>query len=464
MTGGTAGRRVSAAVLVLVVGCTFSREVQVRRHELLRPLSAGLVNSFNVEEQLARGYVPEVLSFLGASDARSLDSTRFRRVLGQTLLERGDARGARAPLEKAHDEEGRMSARADIAWQLAQASWFAGDLDSSARWARTARSQGLGIPEGWLTFLRSARGRVPYAGAAPGERVVLPLLFGRPEIPRVSVRVNDGSGDAFVFDTGASMSLLTESTAARFGVRAVPDAVTGAYGLHRVEFPMRFGWAETVRLGALVLRDVPFGIVPDDALSFSTTHSGEFRFDGVLGVHLLREFDWRIEYGARRLLGVRLDPAGARGSEGQNLFLRRLKPMVRVSVDQQPWFLFLFDTGSEPTMLTRTGATRAKPGGSEPSYPITLEGIGKSRVSWGKVSNVTVGADGWMVLFRNLVLKEEADGLEEGVLGSSFLSRFNVEIRFGAMRLTLECPLDRLLEEEGAAPVPGRRIPGSGGG
>ncbi len=458
------GRRAAAAaaLFTLVAACTFSREAVVSRHELLKPLPAGLVNSYNVEEQLRLGYVPEVLEFLGTSGGRSLDSTRFLRILGQALLERGDSRAARSPLERAHGEEGRLAARADLAWMLAQAHWFQGDLAEAARWARTARAQGLKLPEGWITFLESGAGKGVYGGSGAGERLAVPLLYGKPEIPRVSVSVNGHEADSFVFDTGASMSLVTESSAARFGIVPVAGAVAGGYGLHRVEFPMRFGWAGTFRLGAITLLDVPFGIVPDDALTFTTLHTGEFRFDGVLGVHLLRQFDWRIEYSGRRLYGVRLDPASPRGSQGQNLFLRRLKPMVRVSVDQKPWFLFLFDTGSEPTMLTRPGVRRGRLGGGEANYPMTLEGIGQSRVSWGKISNVAIGADRWMVRFRDLVVKEEPDGLEEGVLGSSFLSSFDVEVRFGAMRLALESPLERLLQAEpGGLPAGIPRPPGT---
>jgi len=434
----------------------------VRRHELERPLPAGLVNAFNVEEQLQLGFVPEVIEFLGSPGGRSLDSTRFLRLLGRALLERGDPRAARPALEQAHAEEGRLSAAAELSWMLSQSFWFSGDLAESARWALTARAEGLKVPPGWITFLESGKGRAINGGAAPGERTSVPFVFGKPDLPRVPVSLDEHEAESFVFDTGASMSLVTESAAARLGIVPVPDAVAGGYGLQRVEFPMRFGWAATLRLGAFTLREVPFGIVPDDALTFTTLHAAEFRPAGVLGVHLLREFDWRIEYSARRLIGVRLDPGAPRGSKGQNLFLRRLKPMVRVSVDRKPWFLFLFDTGSEPTMLTRAGVVRAKPEGGEAAYPTTLEGIGKSRVSWGKISDVSVGVDRWMVRFGDLVVKEEADGLEEGVLGSSFLSRFDVEIRFGTMRLSVENPLERLLEPESGGAPPG--LPRSPGG
>ena len=93
------------------------------------------------------------------------------------------------------------------------------------------------------------------------------------------------------------------------------------------------------------------------------------------------------------------------------------------------------------------GLNRGRFAEAEGTYPLTLEGIGKSRVSWSKISDVTVGLDRYMVRFRNLVVKEEADAVEDGVIGSSFLSNFYIEIRFSAMTVALESPLQRLVRE-----------------
>ena len=103
-----------------------------------------------------------------------------------------------------------------------------------------------------------------------------------------------------------------------------------------------------------------------------------------------------------------------------------MKPMARASLNGQPWSLFLLDTGSEPSMITRGGLRKTRLFEPEAAYPVTLEGIGKSRVSWGKISNVTVGVGAYMVRFKDIVVKEEADGIEDGILGASFLSPFDV--------------------------------------
>jgi hypothetical protein len=433
----------AAGLALLLAACTFSTETAVSPHRLIKPLPGGLVNSFNAEEQLRRGYIPEVGAFLASSGGKTLEGVRYDRLLGQVLLERGDFRGAAPRLERAFAGYGRASDRAEAAWLLSQAAYWADDFTSAGRWARAAQRDGKLVPEGWVVFLESPPPRALYGGAAPGAGVTLPVDFGRPNLVRLPVHVNGRPAEEMVLDSGASVSLLTDSAAARLGVRFVPGATASARGLHETETPMRLGWLDSVRIGDLTLTDVPVGVLPDGTLTFETASLGVFRLNGVLGAHLMKEFDWRLEYIEKRLFARRLDPRAARGSKDQNLFVRRLKPMVRTSLNGQPWSLFLLDTGSEPSMVTREGLRKTRLFEPESAFPVTLEGIGNSRVSWGKISNVSVGVDAYMVRFKDIVVKEEGEGIEDGILGASFLANFDVEIRFGSMTLVLENPVER---------------------
>ncbi len=451
-------RRAGSGLLLAALGavaCTFSREIAILPHRLLMPLPIGLVNAFNVEEQLQRGYIPEVAEFLTSAGARSLDAVRFDRLSGQVLLERGDFRGAAPRLERALAGTGRASDRADLAWLLSQGAYWDGEFSAAGRWGRLAQREGKRVPDGWLVFLESPSTRAPYGGASAGERLSLAADFGRPNLLRLAVRVNGRAPEEMVLDSGASLSLLTESAAARLGVTFVPGATASAKGLHATDLPMRLGWMDSVRLGDVTLTDVPVGVLPDGTLTFETASSGIFRLNGVLGAHFMKEFDWRLAYGERRVRAWRLDRRLVRGSKDQNLFFRRMKPMARASLNGRPWSLFLLDTGSEPSMITRDGLLKTRLFETGAAYPVTLEGIGKSRVSWAKISNVTVGVGAYMVRFKDIVLKEDSDGIEDGILGASFLSPFDVEIRFGAMTLALEDPLRRRLGASEAPAPPG---------
>lgn len=436
-----------ALALVLITGCTFSTDVVVRSHLLLKPLPRGFVNSFNLDEQLAKGYIPEILDFFASGGGRSVDDTRAARTLGQVLLEKGQFGPAQSYLERSYAKEGRPDLRGEAAWLISQSFYWQGRFGESARWARTARSEGRLVPNGWILFLDSAGRDVVNGGSPPGTRISIPMMYGKPDLIRLQVRINENPPEEIVLDSGASLSLLTESTAKRLGVEKVPDAVASAFGLHQVEFPLHFGWLRSLQIGPVTVTNVPVGILSDQALSFQTTVAGKFKINGVLGAHLMKDFDWRIEYRDHHLRAIRLDSGAIRGSKSQNVFLRRLKPMVRASFNQEPWFLFLLDTGSEPTMVTRSGLRRSKTTEVEGTYPMTIEGIGNSRVSWSKTSDATVGVDRFMVKFKDLVIKEDADGVVDGVVGNSFLENFDAELRFSSMTLNLERPFEHSLRE-----------------
>lgn len=445
MLGAASLKRAAAVALLsgVVVACTFSRERAVLRHEVALPLPPGFVNASNVAERLQRGYVPEVIALLTGPSGRSVEAGKSARLLAQAELESGNFAGAEALAGRILAQPLRLEERAEVEWIRSQAAYWRGEFATAARFAEESRIAGRGVPAGWIVFLKSGESRRLYAGPGVGERTTLRFLFGRPNLVRLAVRVNGEAAGGMILDSGASLSLLTESAAARLGVETVEGAIAPARGLHQKEIPMRFGWARTVSLGTFTLRDVPFGILPDDSLSFETEALGLFSPDGVLGVHLMKEFDWRIEFGGRRLQAIRLDHEIRRGSPEQNVFFRRLKPMVRASFNRLPWSFFLLDTGSEPTMVTPGGLAANQYTGYEPSAPITLEGIGKTQVSWSKVSNITLGIGRHAVWFKNLVVNEGGDAIGDGIIGTSFLSFFNVDLRFSRMTLSLERPGER---------------------
>lgn len=430
--------RALLAAFTAAAACTFSRDFRVLPYQLEAP-GPEAVTALNAGEQLERGFVPEVLAFLAGPGARSLAPDTALLLLGRARLEAADFAGADAALNHLIARESRPSARAGALWLLSQSAYWRNDFAEAARFALESREAGRPVPDGWIAFLRSGGSRSLYAGAAPGARTpAIPLRLGTPNLPRVQVRVNDQAAGELILDSGATLSLLTESVAARLGVEPVAEAITAFRGLHEAEVTMRLGWARSVSVGGLTLRDVPFGILPDGTLTFESTGPVPFAPPGVLGAHLMKEFDWRFEFEARRVQAIRVATASSRPASGQNLFFRRMKPMLRVSFNGRPWSLFLLDTGSEATMVTPSGLEANRYRGSEPSAPITLEGIGQSRVSWSKVSDVRIGAGKWMVWFRDLVVNEGGEASGDGIVGMSFLAPFDVELRFSSMTLGLE--------------------------
>ena len=140
------------------------------------------------------------------------------------------------------------------------------------------------FPDGWLVFLESQAARVLYGGAPAGERLSLPVDFGRPNLLRVPVRVN---GRARGRDGPRFRRLAVAPDRERGGAAGRHVRARARPPPRRVstttDLPMRLGWVDSVRLGDVTLTDVPVGVLPDGTLTFETTSSGVFRLNGVLG-------------------------------------------------------------------------------------------------------------------------------------------------------------------------------------
>ena len=77
----------------------------------------------------------------------------------------------------------------------------------------------------------------------------------------------DGQRIAFMVDTGASVIALNESSAARFGLRPVPNQYTARVSTANGTIKAAPARLDRVELGGLVVRDVDAMVLPDEALS-----------------------------------------------------------------------------------------------------------------------------------------------------------------------------------------------------
>jgi predicted aspartyl protease len=354
------------------------------------------------------------------------------------FLARGDLDAALPLLNKAIGKASRAVRRGELEWALAQAYIFWDEPAFALEFAQAARNDGYGLVPGYLNFLEAIRNLPLYAGPAVGESHEAEFSMQGFDLIRVPVRVN-GSDSAAILDTGAAYTILTQSFAKSVGVREIPDSKAFGRGLHTKEFPLTFGVVDRLEFAGFAVQNVPVMLMPDDALLFVTSR-GEFPVPMVLGLHLIKQFRVGLDYAARRISLTRADFRGAGRDPEQNLFVARGRLFARASINRYGWYEMLFDTGSEPTMLTSGGVVRAKLSASGKFYPKTLYGLGKSQAEWARVDSVTIGLSDYAVRFQSLVVKEDDGALEDGILGNSFLQNFRVSLDFKAMRVTLERP------------------------
>lgn len=391
---------------------------------------------FSAEDRYQRGHYLEVQKYLESLPASTREKSAADMTLyGKVLLARGDFESAWPVLERARSLEGRTSRRGEIEWFICQGAVLWDDFGTAEDYAASAIRDGYALVPGFLHFLTALKDVDVYAGPAVGDAGEETFEMQGFKLVRVPVRVN-GIGSAAIVDSGAVYTIVTQSFAREVNVQMIPNSRASGRGLHKKEFPVDFGLIGELAFGGFVVHNVPVMVMPDEAMLFETTR-GQFPVPIVLGLHLLKEFTTQIDYAGRSLKWVRKDFRVPKKSPDQNLFFRGGRMFVRGSVDRNGFYQFLLDTGSEPTIMTSAGAARANLPPSSKVFPKKVYGLGKTEVEWGRISEVTLGIAGYGARFRDMAVKDDDTAFEDGIVGTSLLERFTVEIDFSRMLLTL---------------------------
>lgn len=175
----------------------------------------------------------------------------------------------------------------------------------------------------------------------PGP-VRIPTTRDRANLVNVAVRAGGQTVD-FVWDTGANLSTITESTAAQMGVRVLDSTVnvgssTGAMTRAHV------GVAPELRIGGATVRNAAFLVFPDSALAFPQIG---YQIRGIIGFPVIAGFGaTTVLRNGELVLG---DTAGGDPGE-QNLCMRGLMPIVAAEHAGERLH-FGFDTGAQSTAL-----------------------------------------------------------------------------------------------------------------
>jgi Aspartyl protease len=148
----------------------------------------------------------------------------------------------------------------------------------------------------------------------------------------------------FVYDTGANLSTVIESTAREMGFRVTDATVsvgssTGAMTLAHV------GVVPELRIGGAMVRNAVFLVFPDSALAFPQIN---YQIRGILGFPVIAGFGaTTVTRGGELVLG---DTAGPDDAGEQNLCLRGLMPLVAAEHAGERLH-FGMDTGAQSTSL-----------------------------------------------------------------------------------------------------------------
>jgi predicted aspartyl protease len=201
-----------------------------------------------------------------------------------------------------------------------------------------ARASAVNVRDLWGALA----GTPPQSVEMPGP-VRIATSRDRAGLVNVAVAANGQTMD-FVWDTGANLSTVTESTARTLGIRVLETAVnvgssTGAVTRAHV------GVAAELRIGGATVRNAAFLVLPDSALAFPQIG---YQIRGILGFPVIAGFGaTTVMRTGELVLG---DTAAADAGAGQNLCLRGLVPLVAAEHAGQRLH-FGLDTGAQTTSL-----------------------------------------------------------------------------------------------------------------
>src|SRR5580700_6173662 len=93
------------------------------------------------------------------------------------------------------------------------------------------------------------------------------------------------------FDTGAELSVLTESEAKRFGLRAHPASVQVG-DVNGTQVNTRIAVADELSIGSIRIRHVAFLVLPDNQPPFNAQSPGSRGLIGIPVLLALKTFVW----------------------------------------------------------------------------------------------------------------------------------------------------------------------------
>lgn len=332
------------------------------------------------------------------------------------------------------DNESRARAASTLAGVLLRQARFADAVGALSR-ERDLLGGAFSEPGEARSFaLAEVLSSLPVMAAAVPETGEISLRRDRARLPRAALTVNGHASEA-VLDTGASFSTIVESEARELGVRLLPGAVM--IGSAAGATPARLGVAERLEFAGAQFDNVPFIVLPDEALTFA---GGLYRIKLILGLPNLMRLG-RLEFTFTRDRGV-LSYVSAIGEAhaAPNLLLDGQQPIALVRGNGEELRLLL-DTGARSTFLFRVGLGdgSALIVGADQRAARMVGAGGSSRDAQAlRIQSLTLEIGDREVPLERVNVLGEARGARQGVLGQDvLLSGSGYVIDFHAMRVEL---------------------------
>jgi len=427
-------RAIAAALLALALGrCTLRSDVTISPLFILPTQERTSSNSVRV--LVDKGDFAKAARMAGEIASTPDVSHKQLTAIGEAELACGRFDDARVHLKQALDLHPFRNDAGAIGWSLSQLEYLTNNFPAALQWAQYATEHGTIVKQWHIDYLKSLEStRVYRFSGEPAARV--PLTFGKPDVPRIDVEI-EGKPAVGIIDSGAVLSIVSESLARELAVQPLGDFRGEFFGLHGEPIVVRFGLVKSLRIGGVNVAAVPVAIMADEALSFVVRNQKQFAMRLILGANLLKEFRLELDTSKGNAAFTPLTAADRKPDPEQNLFHVGFRPFVHGAINHRAWYLFVLDTGSEVTFLNKDLLDKTPVRSAEKIHGATLQGLGGSQKRGSKIMNVEVGVDKWAGRFADLPLYGTEHSQAFGILGQDLLKKFRVVIDFGSMRVEL---------------------------
>lgn len=226
----------------------------------------------------------------------------------------------------------------------------------------------------------------------------------------------------FVFDTGANLSVITESYAAKAGL----DILNVSFDVRAVTGIMvkaNLGVAKELKMGDITVKNVVFIVFPDSALSFA---GGAYTIRGIIGYPVIEQLQ-EVRIDRTGFIAV---PQQATDKDIRNFGMDELTPVINIPVNKDT-LAFTFDTGAQQTDLNQPFYIRYKADieATGKAFDLQQGGAGGSVTLKGwRIPATVFNVGGQAISLPNLGVKtgvtDTKNNFYYGNLGQDVMSKF----------------------------------------
>jgi hypothetical protein len=287
---------------------------------------------------------------------------------------------------------------------------------------------------------KDSRERLAVLARYPDQSVAARAYAGlsytrRSGLLEVPFTVNGKAGD-FILDTGASLSVVSESRARMLGITIHEDTFSMS-DIAGKRLACHAGTAAELAAGSFRLRNVPFCVLPDNQPGFVADPEAS---PAILGLPVLMAFGTlRWDTAGNFEIGF---PSKRPNLKDANICFDSSSLLVEATVARRR-LSFALDTGNPTTMLFSSwGDETAGPAGKRGKHE--FQGLGEAiQVEAADVGPLQFGVSGRLLSLKAVpMLIEPIDAECTNCSGNAGMDLFDsahrVTIDFGAMKLTIQ--------------------------